>query len=228
MKYLNIFLASFILLLLVFWGKDLFFFGLSYFGLAKQGTASIESISLSGDMRIYLDNVDIGVVRGSQSKFDLEGISSGVHKVTLKKISELEYPEFSTTLNFLEGFATTLVYEIGPSESVSQGWTIEPMEKDSNGNSILEISPNIDATSIRLYDENTGKEINPIDDAKPLKFELSFDSGYKVSIQKDGYMPINFNIFGFNDGSPEIKKAKGFNYRIKVYLFELPLILNYI
>jgi len=230
MKYLNLIIISILILVLAIFGKDIIVYFLNSTGILKDTGAVIESISLGGDMKIFIDGVEKGVVRGSQSKFELDGISNGVHKVELSKISDLPFPKFTTTLNFLDGFATTVAYEIGPSESVSQGWTIEPVEKDSvSDQSTIEIITNIESSSVKLFDEDTNGEIKPLGESVNPTYNLDFKSGYKVSIEKDGYLPVTFNIFGYDAGSEKIlEKAKKYNYIIKVYLFELPLKINYL
>lgn len=230
MKYLNLILISVFLVLTMFFGKDVLLYILDNSGVTKSSNSAIESISLGGDMKLLIDGEEKGVIRGSQSKFELDGISSGVHKLELSKISDLPFPKFTTTLNFLDGFATTVVYEIGPSESVSQGWTIEPVEKKSDTDpSVLTIIPNIEAASIKMFNEDTNELLKIKEGNQYQTYQLDFKNGYKINVEKDGYLPISFHIFGFNQNSDKVlEKAKKYNYIIKVYLFELPLKLNYL
>jgi len=230
MKYTNIIVISAFILLLTIFGKDLISSLLDKSGLIKSSFSVLESISLGGDMKLFIDGEEKGIIRSSQSKFELDGITSGVHKIELSKISDLPFPKFSTTLNFLDGFATTIVYEIGPSESVSQGWTIEPQEKQiASDKSELVIIPNVDAASIKLFNEDTNEIISKREGMEQITYDLDFKTGYKILIEKDGYLPISFNIFGFEVGSETVsEKAKQYDYMIKVYLFELPLKLNYL
>jgi hypothetical protein len=227
MRYVNIIIILIIILSLYFWGGDITKFIVNRIGILEQASASLESVSLAGDMKLKVDGVDKGLIRFSQSKFELEGVTEGTHRIELSRISDIQYDPESFVLNFINGYATTIVYEIGPSESVSQGWTLEPNNKNEESDtSLIEVFPNIAASKVRFFYEDTGKEILAIEENK---FLLDFRSGYRVLVEKDGYFPISINIFGYKlEKEKIVSKALKMNYILKVYLFELPLKVNYI
>lgn len=195
-------------------------------GYTSVATSTLEVISLGGDMKIYIDGVENGIVRESQDKYEVPNLTPGVHRVQLSRIADIEYPKLDLTLDFLASYATTVAYEIGPSEAVSQGWVVEPVENSGTDN-FIEVTPNIDATAINIASRQTGKSLTGVDNKNV--YNIDYTSGYTVLVEKDGYLPLTFDLFNYGDtDATRTEKLKKVNFEIKTYSFELPMKVNYI
>lgn len=193
------------------------------FGVNKpEEFSGLVVYSLAGDLEVFIDGENKGVVKADQSFQIFDNIKSGERLVTLKKVSENpnNYWNFSRVIQFEKGVNVVASFNIGPREEFSEGHIIYAVEKlEASKPTLLDIKFNIDSPIVL------------IDSAQPIKTslkqfetELSLEKQHKISISKDGYETLEFSFLP--DTQEDRDKFKTYDINMDVFLMHIPIELE--
>jgi len=184
---------------------------------SNNNYSSLKIYSLGGDMKIYLDNEEKGVIKNQDPYLEIFPIDIGSHSVKLERIASQEgfYPYFERNIDFEKGFDTVISWEIGPTDESSSGWILYAQSSNKKeGNAFLNISSKIDDCKV-LLNNTEGIETPIIDKA------IGLDSQYHIKVSKEGYQELEFQIL------PEDQEARnrldGYVLYVEVNLYKLPI-----
>jgi hypothetical protein len=183
----------------------------------KNNYASLKVYSLAGNMKLYIDEEEKGLVKRDEQFLEIFPISLGEHNIKLiREASNDEfYLNFEKIIKFEKGFDTVLSWEIGPTEDSSSGWILYAQNNNTDANNALlnlECRPDDCKVDIDSKEEYLGS-------IKDMTLGLETQHYFKVS--KDGYQDLEFHILPEDENSR--KSLKGYTLYIEVYLYKIPL-----
>jgi hypothetical protein len=177
-------------------------------------TSTLEVSSLGGKLKVFLDGNEVGSTNFQDPKLEISPITSGNHTLKLMRDSDVSYPSFEKTILFAPGISSSISYELGLSEDISNGWLIVPVKKV-----VKTTSTDTDIT-FRVLPEDSVLSINgEKKDSKVVKLDPK--TKYDVRITKEGYLPQSFQILGFDDS--KVKQSSDYEYIVDVKLGSIPL-----
>lgn len=179
--------------------------------------ASLKIFSLGGDMKVYLDNEEKGIIKSQDPYFEVFPVDIGSHSVKLVRVSSQEgfYSPFEREIVFEKGFDTVISWEIGPTEESSSGWILYAQSSnEKKGSALLNISSDIESCNVVL---NNSQEMKT-----PISNEsIGLDSQYNIKVSKEGYQELEFQIL------PEDQEARnrldGYILYVEVNLYKVPI-----
>jgi hypothetical protein len=177
---------------------------------------SLKVKSLSGDIDVFVDGEFKDTASADDSDFlEIVPISPGEHTIRMVRRDEPGFPEVIRKLNFEPGADVVVAYEMGPSESFSEGHILYARKSFENkGKPQLEIFSTPDNTKVTLDGTYLGQA--------PLKdIELDTNSKHKLKFEKDGYDPLEIDIFP--DTQADRDKLKDMILTLEINLFERPV-----
>ncbi len=179
--------------------------------------ASLKIFSLGGDMKVYLDSEEKGIVKSQDPYLEVFPVDIGDHVVKLERVSSQEgfYDYFEKEILFEKGFDTVISWEIGPTEESSSGWILYAQSSnEKKGNALLNISSDIETCNVVL--NNTQEMETPINNEA-----IGLDSQYNIKISKEGFQDLEFQIL------PEDQEARnrldGYILYVEVNLYKIPI-----
>ena len=119
-------------------------------------------------------------------------------------------------ISFEKGVSSVISWESGPNYSSSSGWILTPTKKNV-------VSTNNDV--VLSFVTSKGDELY-IDDVKTSESNITIDptKTYKISVKRDGYLPLSFQLFGFD--TDKANQVKSYDFVIETKLAEIPLKVN--
>lgn len=180
--------------------------------------SGLEIYALTSDMRVYIDNVDKGIVRLQEKKLEIPGITPGKHDIRIENIKPTNYFKFSKSINFISNVNTVINIELGPNDTTSQWWILEPSIKLVNSeNSTLDIYSDTVGDIKQLSYAKDGAMLEPMLENRYL---ISNKDTVNVKVFKPRFTDMNIKLFGADEAKKEIFK---YNYILKLKLFENPI-----
>lgn len=189
-----------------------------FFGYANQTENSgIQVKSLSGELKIFVDDKEMGTTNAEQDPFAVSNISPGQHKVRLVKSSNPEgfYAEFNRIINLEPGVDAVISYDLGPSEDFSEGHVLAARSKRSSGLPTLRANTEPASAVILLNDV-------ALTDGEFKDLDLSKQHNIKVSAP--GYEKLEFVILP--DAQGDRDKLKNYDLELSIRLSLIPLEIN--
>ena len=179
--------------------------------------ASLKVYSLGGDMKVFLDDEDKGVIKSQDPFLEIFPIESGKHNVRLKRVTSDEsfYPDFEREVDFAKGFDTVIGCEIGPTKESSSNWLIYAQQtNNNNGAALVNITSDIENCNVIFNDSDT--QTIPVQSKS-----IGLDQQYNIKVSKEGYQDLEFQIL------PEEQEARdrldGYILYIEVNLYKIPI-----
>lgn len=179
--------------------------------------SSLKVYSLGGDMKIYIDGDERGVVREEDTYVEIFPVTLGEHEVSLKRVATMDgfYQEFSREVSFVKGFDSSISWELGPTVDSSSGWILYANKRNGAGN---EVTLNVlcKPTDCSLILDDT--ETKPI---ATTTFSVSLDSQHKIKVEREGYQPLEISFLP--DDEQTRSKLKDYELFLEVNLYKIPL-----
>jgi hypothetical protein len=219
MKKLVIILLSLIIaiLLAIFFPWDIFD-GLKDKLFDSSGeVASLKVYSLGGDIKVFIDSEEKGIVKTEDAYLEIFPIETGIHEVKLSRVSKDEsfYEPLQRSISFVKGFETIISWELGPTEESSSGWILYAQESENKlGYAKLDITCSNDPCDVLIDDER--KLLTPI-----VSEELKLDKQHIFKVSKDGYQDLDFEVL--SEESEDRQQLDGYELFLNVNLYEIPL-----
>lgn len=187
----------------------------SIFGIKNTSeTSTLEVSSLGGKLEVFLDDNEVGSTNFQDPKLEISPISAGSHKLKLMRDSDVVYPTYEKTILFAPGISSSISYELGLSEDMTNGWLIIPEKR------VIKTASTETSITFRVFPEDSTLSINgQKKDSKVVKLDPK--TKYDVRITKEGYLPLSFQILGFDDS--KIKLSSEYEYIVDVKLGSIPL-----
>jgi len=177
-------------------------------------TSTLEVSSLGGKLKVFLDDNEVGSTNFQDPKLEISPIIAGTHKLKLMRDSDSIYPTYEKTILFAPGISSSISYELGLSEDLTNGWLIVPEKK------VIKTASAETNITFRVLPEDAILSINgEKKDSKVVK--LDPNAKYDVRITKEGYLPLSFQILGFDES--KIKMSSEYEYIVDVKLGSIPL-----
>ncbi|MEI6887268.1 MAG: hypothetical protein WCK31_03475 [bacterium] len=179
-------------------------------------SSSLEVSSLGGKLIVDINNTEVGKTSVDESKLEISPVEVGTRKVTIKRDSLTPYYVFERDISFEKGVSSVISWESGPNYNSSAGWILTPTKKNV-------ISTNNDV--VLSFITSKGDELY-IDDVKTDQSNITVDptKTYKISIKRDGYLPLSFQLFGFDN--EKASQVKSYDFLIETKLAEIPIKVN--
>jgi hypothetical protein len=174
--------------------------------------------SLGGDMHVYVDDEDKGVVQEQDSYLEVFPITSGEHEVKLVREASTDgfYKEFVRRINFEKGFDTVIGWEIGPTEESSSGWILYAQESSVLKGGVTRINLNCKPSDCNVDINDEDSLTAPIS-----QMEISLDKQYTFKASKEGFQDLEFQAL------PEDQEARakleGYELFFDVNLYRIPI-----
>lgn len=175
--------------------------------------SSLEVSSLGGKISIFVDNVELGQTTVEEPKFVISPVSSGIREVKLQRVSDVKYTNFVRDINFEENITTSISWENGLTDETSSGWVLEPTKNITSQDTLIKLNFSILPLGATITMDGTKVETKSVD-IDPAK-------KYEIKVEKEGYLPLSFSLFGFDDSNNE--NLKGYDFNLEVKLAEIPI-----
>jgi hypothetical protein len=188
---------------------------LSLFGIENvEKYSDLKVKSLSGEIEIYVDKEFKGSVTDNEDFADIT-LKVGDHAIELKRRSPANYYSFNETITFEQGVEVDVAYDLGPSETFSEGYVFYTKKNFTNdGKPKLNIYSAPDMTKVFIDDIFIGES--------PLRsIDLDISKQHTVKFQKDGYDDLVFTILPEN--IEDRQKLVNFDLIIETKLFLQPV-----
>jgi len=189
----------------------------SLLGIDSQNkTSGLKVLSHTGVLDIYIDDKFMGSTVDNENSFDISAIIPGEHIVKLIRKSESgQYVEIIRKLNFEPAVDVIIGYELGPSESFSEGHILYTQKNFiQNKQTTLEIFSNPAGQKVSLDGRYIG-------DTPVKEIDIDLSSKHKFKFEKAGYDSLEIEILP--DTQEDRDKLKGLKLVLEVNLFAQPL-----
>jgi len=177
--------------------------------------SSLKIYSLRGDMHIFIDGEERGVVHEEDSYFEVFPLQAGKHTVMLKRESSHEgfYKDFEREFVFEKGIDSVISWELGPTEDTSSGWLL--YAKPSSHDDMSRVRTHFLCTPENCGITIDGSELKEGEDS----FDLTLDSSHIINVHQEGYQTLEFEVLS------EEKNAilSGYELFIEIVLYRLPI-----
>jgi len=181
----------------------------------KEEFSALKVKSLMGEIEVYLDNDFMGVTNSSEDFLEVFPVEPGEHILTLKKSGVEDYAEVVRKLNFEPAVDVVIGYEIGPNEYFSEGHILYARRSySSNINPELQIFSTPENVNVYIDERLVGE-------TQMQSISLSVDKRHKLKFEKEGYDPLEIEIFPANQ--QERDNLKGMILTLEVNLFAQPI-----
>lgn len=188
------------------------------FGYAAAGeSAGISVKSLSGEVKVFVDDREVGTATASQDPLSATDIPAGQHKVRLVRSSNPAgfYTEFSRIVNFEPGVDTVISYDLGPSSEFSEGHVLSARSRRLAGLPTLRVTVEPESASVLI-------DSQPLV-ANELK-ELDLSKQHTIQVTASGYEKLEFVILP--DAQSDRDKLKNYDLELFIRLSLIPLEVN--
>jgi len=177
-------------------------------------TSTLEVSSLGGKLKVFLDDNEVGSTNFQDPKLEISPIVAGTHKLKLMRDSDSIYPTYEKIILFAPGISSSISYELGLSEDMTNGWLIVPEKK------VIKTTSTDTNITFRVLPEDATLSINgEKKDSKVVKLDPK--TKYDVRLTKEGYLPLSFQILGFDEN--KVKQSLEYEYIVDVKLGSIPL-----
>ncbi|MFW5702937.1 MAG: PEGA domain-containing protein [Candidatus Dojkabacteria bacterium] len=187
---------------------------------APVALARVQVSSLGGELQVYINGEERGIIGPESSPFTIEDAKPGQNTIRLTRSSEVEgaYVEYEQVIELYEEVETVIAYELGPTYNFSQGHVISAFRNAAIG----------DKTMLNVYSEPTGVAVKLGEErigTTPLEnIEVDRSSAQTLTLEKRGYEPQTISILPSEENQRE--KLKGFDINVDANMFLIPIELN--
>ena len=183
-----------------------------------DNVSSLKVYSLGGDMKIFIDDEEKGLVSETDNYKEILPISEGLHEVRLTRIASRDgfYKDFVKEIDFVGSFDTVISWEAGPSEKSSSGWILYAAEgNNQNNNSKLNFSCIPENCSLVFNQDKV--EVAPFQD-----YSINLDKKYSLKAREDGYLDLEFELLPEEQEARD--KLENYELFLEVNLYKIPLV----
>lgn len=179
--------------------------------------SSLKVYSLAGEMKIYIDGEEEGLVNANESYTEIFPISPGEHEVMLERVgtTDLFYENFKKKIVFEKGFDVSISWEIGPTPESSSGWVLWAQDSGEElGHATMEIVCVPEDCGVHIDDEI-------IEDLPITQYQLSLEKQHNINVSKEGYQSLEFTVLPEDEDTR--RKIDGYRLFVEVNLYQLPI-----
>lgn len=179
-------------------------------------SSSLEVSSLGGKLIVSIDGKEVGKTNIDESKLEISPVDSGTKTVKISRDANTPYYIFERDIPFESGVSSVISWESGPNYNSSSGWILTPTKKN-----IVSTSNDIVLSFVTSKNDELF-----IDDVKTSESNITINptKSYKISVQRVGYLPLTFQLFGFS--ADRANQVKSYDFLIETKLSEIPLKVN--
>lgn len=165
------------------WSQALDFI-LNKLHLSSSTPASISVTSKVGQMKVFLNNEEVGT-----TPFEKDDLKSGSYNVRLEKVTESPefYTKFERAIEVESGTQIVINWELGPSDEFSSG-EIFFFKKQLEENSGSTVSVIVNPEDSKVYFDNA------IQEGSPIMVQNVTAGEHTIKVEKDGYIAEDFSI----------------------------------
>jgi hypothetical protein len=193
---------------------------LNLFGIdSNEKYSTLKVKSIQGSFNIYIDDEINGSATDNSDFFEINPITPGEHTISLRKESNGNYFQFVRKVNFEPGLDVVVAYDLGPSQSFSEGHILYTRKNFLNTkNPRLSVYSSPEDVSVYLDDILIGTTV--IKD-----FELDKAIQHKLRFEKKGYDTMEIMILPEDIADRE--KLSNYDIIIEANLFLQPVNIIY-
>ncbi|MFQ5492823.1 MAG: hypothetical protein ACE5DX_01540 [Candidatus Dojkabacteria bacterium] len=182
---------------------------------AKEEFSALKVKSLTGEIDIFIDGEYRDTASPETDLLEIFPIDPGEHTVLLRRRNHEDYEEVVRKINFEPQIDVIVGYEIGPSETFSEGHILYARKSfASPGSPLLEIFSSPEKINVFLDNQFIGET--------PLKdVNLDISDQRKLRFEKDGYDELE--IIVLPESQEERDKLKDTILTIEINLFARPI-----
>jgi hypothetical protein len=174
--------------------------------------------SLAGEIKIFIDDSEVGTVSPETSPYENFQVQPGLRKIKLTRVSDPAgfYYELNKVINFEGNVEVVMAYDLGPSLEFTEGHTLSARSKKAKTPVELSLKTTPSQATVMADDITVGVD--------KLIVDLDLSKQHTIKVSHPGYETLQFVILP--DSQDDRNKLVDFDLLLEVNLTLIPLELT--